>query len=400
MRSSSNESTVSARIIKIAVIAIAMGMVMILIAMGSSLGLQNEIKSKTVALSGDLRLAPFENNNSTISIRPIDTIELQKNKWEDKSKIAHQYPFISKGVLLKTKQEFEGAVLKGVNWAFPWEKLAPYLLEGDYPNYGNSLSKEIVLSQSLAKKLQLSIGDRVTAYFKQEDESSLPRVRYFNVGAIYQTGFPDFDDTFVFADMRHLQRINNWSPSEIGGMELFLNPEVNVNTYAEEVYRVLPPHIDVQTAEQRYQSIFDWIAVFDFNVLIILIIMILVGTLNMASALLVLILERSRMVGVLKSMGATNHQIQKLFLVNAIYIVGNGLLWGNLIGLGLLFGQHYFGWIQLDPSTYFVTTVPVELPLHLFVGVNALVLITCSLLLWFPSLIVARIDPTSVLRFR
>lgn len=377
-----------------------MGMVMILIAMGSSLGLQNEIKSKTVALSGDLRLAPFENNNSTISIRPIDTIELQKNKWEDKSKIAHQYPFISKGVVLKTKQEFEGAVLKGVNWAFPWEKLAPYLLEGDYPNYGNSLSKEIVLSQSLAKKLQLSIGDRVTAYFKQEDESSLPRVRYFNVGAIYQTGFPDFDDTFVFADMRHLQRINNWSPSEIGGMELFLNPEVNVNTYAEEVYRVLPPHIDVQTAEQRYQSIFDWIAVFDFNVLIILIIMILVGTLNMASALLVLILERSRMVGVLKSMGATNHQIQKLFLVNAIYIVGNGLLWGNLIGLGLLFGQHYFGWIQLDPSTYFVTTVPVELPLHLFVGVNALVLITCSLLLWFPSLIVARIDPTSVLRFR
>ena len=377
-----------------------MGMVMILIAMGSSLGLQNEIKSKTVALSGDLRLAPFENNNSTISIRPIDTIELQKNKWEDKSKIAHQYPFISKGVLLKTKQEFEGAVLKGVNLAFPWEKLAPYLLEGDYPYYGNSLSKEIVLSQSLAKKLQLSIGDRVTAYFKQEDESSIPRVRYFNLGAIYQTGFPDFDDTFVFADMRHLQRINNWSPSEIGGMELFLNPEVNVNTYAEEVYRVLPPHIDVQTAEQRYQSIFDWIAVFDFNVLIILVIMILVGTLNMASALLVLILERSRMVGVLKSMGATNHQIQKLFLVNAIYIVGNGLLWGNLIGLGLLFGQHYFGWIQLDPSTYFVTTVPVELPLHLFVGVNALVLITCSLLLWFPSLIVARIDPTSVLRFR
>ena len=377
-----------------------MGMVMILIAMGSSLGLQNEIKSKTVALSGDLRLAPFENNNSTISIRPIDTIELQKNKWEDKSKIAHQYPFISKGVLLKTKQEFEGAVLKGVSWAFPWEKLAPYLLEGDYPNYGNSLSKEIVLSQSLAKKLQLSIGDRVTAYFKQEDESSLPRVRYFNVGAIYQTGFPDFDDTFVFADMRHLQRINNWSPSEIGGMELFLNPEVNVNTYAEEVYRVLPPHIDVQTAEQRYQSIFDWIAVFDFNVLIILIIMILVGTLNMASALLVLILERSRMVGVFKSMGATNHQIQKLFLVNAIYIVGNGLLWGNLIGLGLLFGQHYFGWIQLDPSTYFVTTVPVELPVHLFVGVNTLVLITCSLLLWFPSLIIARIDPTRVLRFR
>ena len=180
MRSSSSESTVSARIIKIAVVAIALGMIMILIALGSSLGLQKEIKNKTIALSGDLRIAPFENNNSTLSIRPIDTLELQKQLWEDAAKIKHAYPFIAKGVLLKTKQEFEGAVVKGVSSAFPWEKLQPYLVEGEYPNFGDTLSKDIVLSQSLAQKLQLALSDRVTAYFQQENEGSIPRVRYFN----------------------------------------------------------------------------------------------------------------------------------------------------------------------------------------------------------------------------
>ena len=400
MRSSSSESTVSAQIIKIAVVAIALGMIMILIALGSSLGLQKEIKNKTIALSGDLRIAPFENNNSKLSIRPIDTLELQKQLWEDASKIKHAYPFIAKGVLLKTKKEFEGAVVKGVSSVFPWENLRPYLVEGEYPNFGDTLSKDIVLSQSLAQKLQLALGDRVKAYFQQENEGSIPRVRYFKLKAIYQTGFPEFDDNFVFADLRHLQRINKWSPSQIGGMELFLTPMVKVDTFAEEVYGVLPPHIDVQTAQQLYQSIFDWIAVFDFNVLIILIIMILVGTLNMATALLVLILERSRMIGVLKSMGTSNFQIQKLFLFNAIYIIGRGLLWGNGLGFLLLFCQYYFGWLELDPANYFVTTVPVELPFHLWLGLNTLVLTVCCLLLWLPSLIVGRIDPTKVLRFR
>ena len=167
MRSSSNESTVSARIIKIAIVAIALGMILILIAMGSSLGLQKEIKNKTLALRGDLRIAPFENNNSTISIRPIDTIELRKNVWEDQSKISRAYPFIAKGVLLKTKQEFEGAIVKGITSSFPWEKLMPYLVAGSYPQFDSSLSKEIVLSQSLAQKLQLKIGERVTAYFSK-----------------------------------------------------------------------------------------------------------------------------------------------------------------------------------------------------------------------------------------
>ena len=183
-------------------------------------------------------------------------------------------------------------------------------------------------------------------------------------------------------------------------MEVFLKPKANAIPYAEKIYNELPPHIDVQRVDQLYQGIFDWIALFDFNVLIILIVMILVGTLNMTTALLVLILERSRMVGVLKSLGANNRQIQKVFLWNAVYIILRGLVWGNVLGLSFLVGQSYYGWIALDPANYFVSTVPIALPIPLFVGLNLMVLSVCSLLLWIPSLIVGRIDPTEVVRFR
>lgn len=373
---------------------------MMLIALGTSLGLQDEIKAKTIALSGDIRIAPFENNNSTISITPIDTLELRKERWWSSSHVAHAYPYIAKGVLLKTKDEFEGAVIKGVDQQFPWVKLQPYLIEGRFPEFDTTLSKEIVLSQTLAQKLQLSIGDRVTAYFQSENPSALPRIRYFSLVGIYQTGFPDFDNSITFADLKQVQKLNGWNEQQIGGLELFLAPNANHISYADQIYRELPPHIDVQRVDQLYEGIFDWIALFDFNVLIILIVMILVGTLNMTTALLVLILERSRMVGVLKSMGAHNGQIQKIFLWNAIYIILRGLAWGNALGVAFLLGQAHWGWIRLDPATYFVSTLPIALPLPLFFGLNLLVLGLCSALLWIPTLIVGRIDPTEVVRFR
>ena len=274
------------------------------------------------------------------------------------------------------------------------------MIEGKCPVFDSLVSKEIVLSQTLAQKLNLNLGDRLTAYFQNDDPGSLPRIRYFNLVAIYQTGFPDFDNSFTFVDMRQLQKINGWTDQQIGGVEIFLTPQAEKISYAEKIYTELPPHIDVQRVDQLYQGIFDWIALFDFNVLIILIVMILVGTLNMTTALLVLILERSRMVGVLKSLGANNRQIQKVFLWNAVYIILRGLVWGNALGLVFLLGQSYFGWIQLDPATYFVATLPIALPIPLFIGLNLLVLSVCNLLLWIPSLIVGRIDPTEVVRFR
>lgn len=401
MRSTTtDESTVSGRIIKIAVLAIAMGVVMILIAIGTSLGMQREIKAKTIALSGDLRIAPFENNNSSLSVTPVDKEEITTKINASSQEISHAYPFITKGVLLKTRSEFEGAVLKGVTEGFPWKEMSPYLTKGVFPSYAGEISKELVLSATIARKLNLAIGDRVSAYFQSETEGRLPKIRYFILSATFQTGFPDFDDNYAFVDMRHLQKLNGWKENQIGGYEVFLHDNTHLSAYAKKVYALLPPHIDVQTVDQLYQGVFDWIALFDFNVLIILIVMILVGTLNMATALLVLILERSRMIGVLKAMGASTDQVQKIFLYNAVYIVTKGLVIGNGIGLLLLFSQVHWQWMQLDPATYFVSTVPVHLPLHYLLGVNVLILTICVGLLWIPSRIIGDIEPSRVLRFR
>ncbi len=401
MRTSSiNESTVSGRIIKIAVLAIAIGLVMMLVAIGTSLGLQREIKAKTIALSGDLRIAPFENNNSSLSVRPIHSDEVTPTIESNIQTIKHAYPFVTKGVLLKTKNEFEGAILKGVSQHFPWEELSSYLKKGAFPSFEGAISKEMLLSVSLARKLNLNIGDRVSAYFQSQEEGRLPRIRYFILSATFQTGFPDFDDNYAFVDMRHLQKLNGWDEDQMGGYEVFLNDDSDTSVFAENVYAALPPHIDVQTVDQLYQGIFDWIALFDFNVLIILMVMILVGTLNMATALLVLIIERSRMIGVLKALGATTAQVQKIFLFNAAYIIAKGLLWGNGLGLLLLFSQVKWQWMQLDPATYFVSSVPVYLPLHYILGLNVLVLTICVGLLWIPSRIVGGIEPSRVLRFR
>ena len=401
MRTSSiNESTVSGRIIKIAVLAIAIGLVMMLVAIGTSLGLQREIKAKTIALSGDLRIAPFENNNSSLSVRPIHSDEVTPTIESNIQTIKHAYPFVTKGVLLKTKNEFEGAILKGVSQHFPWEELSSYLKKGAFPSFEGAISKEMLLSVSLARKLNLNIGDRVSAYFQSQEEGRLPRIRYFILSATFQTGFPDFDDNYAFVDMRHLQKLNGWDEDQMGGYEVFLNDESDTSVFAGNVYAALPPHIDVQTVDQLYQGIFDWIALFDFNVLIILLVMILVGTLNMATALLVLILERSRMIGVLKALGATTAQVQKIFLFNAAYIIAKGLLWGNGIGLLLFFSQVKWQWMQLDPATYFVSSVPVYLPLHYILALNVLVLTICVGLLWIPSRIVGGIEPSRVLRFR
>ena len=401
MRSStSSESTVSMRIIKIAITAIALGVIMILIALGTSLGLQKEIKAKTIALSGHLRIAPFENNNSSISVTPIKTTTLEEVYWKEEDKIAHQYPFISKGVLFKSGNEFEGGIVKGLDHNFPKQKLERYLVEGKFPIFGSLLSKEIILSATLAQKLNLSIGDRVTSYFQNTKEGGIPKLRYFNLSGIYQTGFPDFDNNYGFIDLRHLQRINQWKDNEIGGVEVFTLSGTDVKAYAASVYNKLPPHIDVQTVDELYRGIFDWIALFDFNVLIILIVMIIVGTLNMATALLVLILERSRMIGVLKTLGATGHQIQQLFLINAGYIILKGLVIGNVLGGLILFSQQKYQWLRLDPATYFVEEVPIDLPPEYVIGLNLLVFGVCISILWLPTIIIGKIDPTKVLKYR
>lgn len=394
-----NESSVSSRIIKIGVFAIALGMVMMLIALGTTLGLQNAIREKTISFSSHLKIAPFENNDSALSVRPIITSDvlLPDSVLED---IASVYPVINMGGLLKSKSEFEGVIFKGVDGDYPKHKIQSFLLEGHFPKFDSMPSNEVLLSKTLSDRLSLSTGDRVTAYFQNSRKSNLPLTRYFTVAGIYETGFPDFDATYIWGDLRQVQRLKNWEKEQVGGYEVFLKEENSLQEMSEKIYNLLPSEIDVQTIEQLYQGVFEWIALFDFNTLIIILIMVVVGTLNMATALLVLILERSRMVGVLKSFGATAVSIQKIFLWNAVYIIFKGMIIGNGIGLLLLYLQSRTGFVQLDPATYFVREVPVSLGIFPILLLNVFVLFSCTFLLWFPSLVIGKIDPVKALRFR
>jgi len=399
MRSQSiDKSSASNRIIKIAIAAISLGLVMMLIAVSTSLGLQHEIKNKIIVFSGQLNIAPFENNNSKVSTRPIYRSELNEAGWNSTDDIDHIQATANKAALVKSKTDFEGLVVKGVGSDYRWLNLDSYLVEGAYPNTQNNLNNEILLSQTIAQRLHVGLGDRVTAYFQNSSSTGTPNTRYFKIVGIYETGFPDFDSAYLFADIRHIQRINKWSSDAVGGFEVFLNDGIDLEDKNVQIYNQLPPHIDSIAVNNLFPSLFEWVSLFDFNLAIILILMLLVGTLNMATALLVLILERSKMIGLLKAMGAKNKLIQQVFLWNALYIILKGIFIGNIIGLALVFGQQKFNWIHLDPATYYVSEVPILLSFSNFIFLNAGVVLVCTTLLYIPSFVVTKIDPSKVMR--
>lgn len=392
------KSSVSARIIKIATLAVAMGMAMILIAVATGKGLQKEIKNKTAAFNGHLVISPFENSESEISIISfLDTPELRAN-IEREDKVIHLQKVAIKAGLLKTDSSFEGVVFKGVDADYEWKNLNTFLVEGRFPNLGEKVSNEVVVSKIIAQRLSLKIGDDVSAYFQNSLDQKLPNIRKFKIVGFFLSGFPDFDQTFVLGDIKHVQRINKWEENQIGRYEIFLNDIDQVSKVGSKLYKKLPSDFDVVELTKQYASIFQWISLFDFNIFIIITVMIIVGVINMSTALLVMILERSQMIGLLKTLGARNKLIQRIFLFNGIVIMSRGLFWGNLIGLLFYFSQLYGKWIRLDPETYYVNVAPVSLSILDFLVLNLGVLGISALLLWIPSLIITGINPARVLR--
>ncbi len=394
------KSSVSARIIKIATLAVAMGMAMILIAVATGKGLQKEIKNKTAVFNGHLVVSPFENSESQVSIIPfLDSPELRAN-IESEAEVIHLQRVAIKAGLLKTDSSFEGVVFKGVDADYEWENLNTFLVEGRFPDLGEKVSNEVVVSKVIAQRLSLEIGEDVSAYFQNSLNQKLPNIRKFKIVGFFLSGFPDFDQTFVLGDIKHVQRINKWKENQIGAYEVFLKDLDEVSSVGSTIYKKLPSDLDVVELTKQYATIFQWISLFDFNILIIITVMIIVGVINMSTALLVLILERSQMIGLLKTLGARNKLIQKIFLFNGIVIMSRGLLWGNFIGLLFYFSQRYGKWIRLDPETYYVNVAPVSLGVLDFLVLNLGVLGISAVLLWIPSLIISGISPARVLRFR
>ncbi|MAV78953.1 MAG: transmembrane permease [Flavobacteriaceae bacterium] len=396
----SHKGSVSVQIIKIAKLAVALGMSMILIAVATGKGLQKEIQEKTVAFNGHLVVAPFENSESQISVLPVANDPKTLKILNKEDGVTHVNGVALKGGLLKAGDNFEGIIMKGVSQDYQWNKLNSFLVSGNFPVLGDKTSNEILLSGVIAKRLSIGVGDEVTAYFQNSKNQQLPNIRKFNVAGLFLSGFPEFDQNFVLGDLRHIQRINKWRNNEIGAYEVFVSNLKMADIIGSSIYDKLPSDLDVIEITRQYATIFQWISLFDFNILIIIIVMIIVGVINISTALLVLILERSSMIGLLKSIGAGNRLIQKIFLYNGVAIMSEGLLWGNLIGFLFYFTQNYWGWIRLDPETYYVNVAPVSLNFWDGLILNLGFLLVSSLLLWIPSLIISNIRPARVLRFR
>ena len=251
----------------------------------------------------------------------------------------------------------------------------------------------------MANRLLVGVGDKVDAFFLKEDSSKMPNQRRFTITGLYDSNFQEFDATYVLGDIRHVQRMNLWKSGEVGGFEVFIDDFSEMERMGLEVFTQIPSVLNSETIAERYINIFEWVKLFDFNVALIIVIMILVAGINMITALLVLILERTPMIGILKAMGSKNKSIRRIFLYNATYLIALGLIIGNIVGLGLLWIQETYGVISLDPSTYFVSKAPVYLHWGHVVLLNVGTLLLCLLMLLLPSILITKIQPIKAIRF-
>ena len=396
-----HKSSISAPIIKIAIIAIAIGVIMMIIAVATGVGLQEKIREKVSAFNGHIIISNFDDNESEVSVEPISIKQDFYPEFKSVKGISHVQAVASKAGIIRTEEAFEGIVLKGVGKEYKWDVISEYLVSGRLPNLKQNLNSEVILSQYLADRLKLKVGDKFNTFFMKEGGNGMPNLRRFELVGIYNSGFQEFDAIYMFGDIRHVQRMNKWKNGEVGSFELFIDDFSKIKEKGQEVYEsdAVPSTFNTKTIEERYFNIFEWLKLFDINIIVIITIMVVVATINMVVALLVLILERTQMVGILKAVGAANWSIRKIFLYNAAYLIIKGLLWGNVIGIGLLFIQKYFGVIKLPPENYYVTVAPVAIDIPAIILINVGTIIVCITLLLIPSYIITKISPVKVLRF-
>ncbi len=396
--SKNHKSSISAPIIKIAITAIAIGMIMMIVSIATGIGLQEKIREKVSAFNGHIIISGYNDNNSDVSIKPISSVQSFYPNFKNVDGINHVQAIANKAGIIRTETAFEGVIFKGVGGDYQTNYLNEYLISGRFPNLKSNLNEEVLISKYLCNRLGLKLGDHFVTYFMKESNQGY-NLRNFKIVGVYNSGFQEFDANYVIGDIRHVQRINKWSPSQIGSFEVFVSDFTQIQSKGQEVYEATSSKLDSQTIVEKFYYIFEWLKLFDFNILIILIVMIAVSTINMVVALLVLILERTQMIGILKALGANNWTIRKLFLYNSFYLILRGLFWGNLIGIGILLIQKYFGIIKLNPESYYVNEAPVSINVFYILLLNLGTILICLFVLLIPSYIITKISPSKSIRF-
>lgn len=384
-------------IVRIAILGIMLGLAVMILAVAIVKGFKSEIREKVRGFAGDIQITKLDLNTS-FENSPFVISEESMYKIRREAEISDVQAIATKNGIINSGDEIEGVVLKGVDKTYNWNYFNKILVSGRVIDFADSVKSrtEILISKYTAERLKLKVGDDFLMYFI---ENSL-RKRKFKIAGIYNLGVEEVDKVFVIGDIDLIRNLNNWSEAESGGYELRVKNFENLESVADKVYEDLDIELKSYTIKEYYPTIFEWLSLLDVNTQVILILMIAVAVINMISALLIMILERTNMIGILKALGSTSWDIRKIFMLNAAYLIGLGLVLGNILGIGLGLFQHYTHFFSLDQASYYISFVPVELDLKDILLLNAGTLIISMLVLLVPSMLVTRISPLKAIRFK
>ena len=385
-------------VIRISYISIALGLALMIVSVAIVVGFKKTISDKIIGFAAHLQVVPFDNNVS-LEEQPLTIDREFVKKLKTHPEIRHVQFVAKKAGVLKTDEQIQGVIVKGVGADYDQGFLEENIVEGHFPKItSEKKTNEVLISATLSARLKVKTGEELRVWFVSGNRSQ-PRGRKFKVSGIFKTSLEEFDSRYMIADIRHLQKLNNWKDNQVGSIEVFLKDAGNLDEVAEQLYREIPYDLNLITVKDEYPQIFNWLNLLDMNVAVVLVLLILVAGITMVSTLLIIILERTSMVGILKALGATNVSIRKVFLLKAAVIISKGMFWGNVAGLGFYFIQKYFQIISLSPEDYYMDFVPVELSLTSFLLLNLGTFVVCLLMLIVPSWYISRIVPARALRY-
>jgi lipoprotein-releasing system permease protein len=392
----------SRSIVGIAIFGIALGLTVMILAVAIVTGFKKEISNKVTGFGADIQILNMDSNLSFEAV-PIPSGLECIQEVENLPGVRNVHPYAIKAGIIKTGDEIQGAVLKGVNSDYDWNFIRQNLTEGTLLEVIDSVrNNNVVLSENTARLLKLGVGDKFTMYFIQDP----PRARTFTIQGIYNTSLEEFDELYIFSDIKQVQRLNDWEKGEVSGYEVIITRKEKLPEMTEKVRELVAydflddgSRLKVENIRDRYSQIFDWLNLQDMNVIILILLMVIVAGFNMISGLLILILERTNMIGILKALGTTNASIRKIFLYQSSYLTIVGLLWGNLIGLLICLLQKHLHLLSLDPTSYYLDTVPINLNILHVILLNLGTMAITFVFLLLPSMIIARISPDKSIRF-
>ena len=396
------ETSFSRPINVIAIIGIATGLAVMILAVAILTGFKKQIREKVVGFGSNIQITNFDSNNSYETV-PVSDTQKFISKIKQIPGISHLQVFATKAGIIKTDQEIQGVVLKGIGSDFDWSYFKSNMVDGTVFTVSDTgRTDKVIISKRISDMLRLKTGDSFTMLFVQEPA----RWRKFTISGIYETSLEEFDKIYVFCDIGHIKKLNGWRDDQVSGFEIFIDDFDQLDIMTQDVRDAIGYKITEEDAKfkvtnirTKYPQIFDWLNFQDINVIIIILLMLVVAGFNMISGLLILILEKTNMIGILKALGSEDRTIRRVFIYQATYLIAKGLLWGNLIGIGIAYIQLKTGILTLDASSYYIKTVPVNLQLSHILLLNAGTMMAIILMLLVPSQLISRITPVKAIKY-